>query len=908
MICNFCKEEIDTERFTICPYCSNPIEDNNITLELCKKDEDINKINEKIHDDLNNEKYDEFFEDKENTESNNTNYNEKSDIYIENILLLGNRSKNALKNQNIHTINELIEFLKYNDIANIKNIGKKTINEIEKLVDIFLRGEEILCENNMYDTRECIFKNLNPENEYIEIEGVIALGLSKKYVSILKNNGINTLGDLKEVSILKFNRLIGKRNNEKLFVLAKLLELPTKDVLKEFLVRNEEDRIYKFFLKRAKGETLQEIANNPEDIQCNTLTRERVRQLEKNFFEKINSFVKCILTLLKKEKNYISIQDILDIYDNDDYNMILLYCCKLLDDYEYLDFADIIIERKETGSEEDRLSDLVEDFIGDGIDLYENIEELENILNTNEFEYIGIDEFINFLNKYNYHFYGDYVVKNKPGYAILCRNIVNEYFPNGIKLNQNDNESEEELEKLRNLLLSKYGNVKLPNSDRALSSSLSRVMVSCGRGKVIPEKKIYVDVDVIKDIKKYIDKNPSNKIFYTEIFSKFQGILNATSNVNNYYFLHGVLMLYYPEEYNYKRDYLIKNDIDNLENTSLKINERIREFIIKKGRPVHKNELKQEFRGFSDIMLLYPILADPYLFKWEYNYYSCKDLLHFDENDINLLRRIIENIMNDNRGYCSDTMLYNSTLKNKCSFLEKNNIKSPMNLFYVANHLFYDEYDFRRPHICKKGIFENISVKNIALYLLNNPEEFSYQEYSKIVDKMKWSIVTSGMVLSNLEEEYYRISKDKYIKKSNFYISNQDLEQIRSVIINKLEDEILPLAVFDDFEDLPEIEYEWNEFILCTILDNMYEDIKIITPLINDRRYQKGIVTLKTSGLNSYAEVVAHVMISNNILELSESQFLSFLIIHGLSKKAIPKELSTSEYIKFENGMYKISI
>lgn len=118
----------------------------------------------------------------------------------------------------------------------------------------------------------------------------------------------------------------------------------------------------------------------------------------------------------------------------------------------------------------------------------------------------------------------------------------------------------------------------------------------------------------------------------------------------------------------------------------------------------------------------------------------------------------------------------------------------------------------------------------------------------------------------------------------------------------------MPLAVFDDFEDLPEIEYEWNEFILCTILDNMYEDIKIITPLINDRRYQKGIVTLKTSGLNSYAEVVAHVMISNNILELSESQFLSFLIIHGLSKKAIPKELSTSEYIKFENGMYKISI
>jgi hypothetical protein len=60
------------------------------------------------------------------------------------------------------------------------------------------------------------------------------------------------------------------------------------------------------------------------------------------------------------------------------------------------------------------------------------------------------------------------------------------------------------------------------------------------------------------------------------------------------------------------------------------------------------------------------------------------------------------------------------------------------------------------------------------------------------------------------------------------------------------------------------------------------------------------------SGLTSYPEVVAYVMISNNIESLSESQFLSFLLIHGLARKAIPHELTNSEYVKFEEGRYKV--
>jgi len=59
--------------------------------------------------------------------------------------------------------------------------------------------------------------------------------------------------------------------------------------------------------------------------------------------------------------------------------------------------------------------------------------------------------------------------------------------------------------------------------------------------------------------------------------------------------------------------------------------------------------------------------------------------------------------------------------------------------------------------------------------------------------------------------------------------------------------------------------------------------------------------------LKSYPEIVAYAMISNDIQSMSESQFLSFLVIHGLARKVIPQELMNSDYAKFENERYIVN-
>ena len=77
-----------------------------------------------------------------------------------------------------------------------------------------------------------------------------------------------------------------------------------------------------------------------------------------------------------------------------------------------------------TFNPEDVILQLAREFVGEGIDLYENLEELEELFYANNLEYMSLGEFINLLQKYNYHFYKDYVVRGKASYGLLCMNII----------------------------------------------------------------------------------------------------------------------------------------------------------------------------------------------------------------------------------------------------------------------------------------------------------------------------------------------------------------------------------------------------------------------------------------------------------------------------------------------------
>lgn len=369
-----------------------------------------------------------------------------------------------------------------------------------------------------------------------------------------------------------------------------------------------------------------------------------------------------------------------------------------------------------------------------------------------------------------------------------------------------------------------------------------------------------------------------------------------TGNIDNYNFLHGVLMMYYPKEYSYSKDCLQKNEEKFVSGT---LSNRIKDFIVKQNAPVHKNKLRIKFSGISDAMLFRAITEDRELFQWEYNYYACIQIINVDDNTKQLLHEELVRLMNENYGYCSDAMLYDAVSLELQGFMIKNNIRSAMNLFYLCTYLFEEEFDFRRPHIGKKGMIDDVSTKSVALYMLGNVSEIFFSKYSEIVDKLKWPAVTASFIFLNIEKDYIRVSSDRYVVKENCILNSNTVEQIETVLVQYMKNDILPLMNFKDWDELPDIGFEWNQFLLHSVLELMGINLRIIETRTKDRRYERGIIVYGDSYFREYSEVVAHVLKKNNITEISENFMLSFMIVNGLTYKIIPKEIYNSEKIKY---------
>lgn len=913
MICKVCGSEFNKENFDVCPYCLAPV------CSICSEAEDIKQSSNVTGNDGNQIQFEvenndstsadisSLYDDYEVTEADLM--EEKEEIDQEQEILIDElglsvRAVNAFHRAKIYTLNELVEFLALNSISDLKNVGAKTVRETEELMEKIRSGQLELVRTSSCvssEPQKNAFEHISVDVDYLSIDALVELGFTNKMVSKLLENNIKCCEGLRSLSKKDLTNIFGGRFMDRIPEVAILLQNDIIYLLGYVLDKYKESREYRVLLRRAKGETLQEIASNP-DGEEDVITRERVRQIENKFLRSLIPFVRELLYIIKGANNYIVAQDILDIFDDDEYDQILMHVAKSFDEFEYLDFVDIFVEKNDDSSVEEQLLNLVKDIVGDGIDLYEYRDELEDIVVEKGFDFMDIDAIARLLKKYNYMLYGSFAVKGRANYATVCLYIIEKVFPDGIKLSQSETEQSEDLIKLRSIIEEKYAGLSVPSSDRALSSTLVRSgLVLRGRGTYISQEHIAMDETLLQDIRNYIDTKDSNKVFYNEIFSEFEGVLNVMCGVDNYNYLHGILSLRFPDNYEYGRDYLLKNGV--IEEETESIADRIYEFICRTGRPISKSELVQEFRGFSNVMIIMPFVNDSRLLQWDYNNYSCTGILSIADEDIKVIRSCILKLFEENNGYASDGLLYDEVSEMLPDFLEKNQINSKMNLHYIVAKLFADEMDFKRPHIAAKDMFDISSTKNVALYLLNRPENFTYEQYMAVCDKMKWSRVTVSSVLSDIENDYVRLSVDEYLRKTAFILSDTLVNSIRQLIDEKMEDGILPLMNME-LDEFPEFEYPWNEFVLETIVKMYFADLEIIHPAMKDRRYQKGIVVKKDLGIDYYPQIVLRKMHLLGIDKMTESQFLSFLVLHNLTRKVIPNELYNSGYIRKDGDFF----
>lgn len=738
------------------------------------------------------------------------------------------------------------------------------------------------------------FVNAHESNWKLSIGILRFFGATPKTLTKLQDAGILTIQDIQKFSPEMVGKLIGRQKCSDLCKILETFQAPLYAIGASILDECSKDRDFEIYIQRADGHSLQNVADTFG------LTRERIRQICSRFENRITPVMQAIAEtiLFHNDSAYFTEQQLLDVFDNDNYDKIIISALKNCSEYTYLDFAQTFVYRKDFPDIEDKLQQIATEIVGDGINLFEELGKIEFALSSVGYGFITTDSFLELLIKYNYKFYGDYVIKTRKSYGLLCAEIVADEFPNGIHTNSKD-----EIAHLRAALESKYGKLDVPENDRSFISRTVSYLVQAGRSTYIASKNIVVDDSVLLDIKSYIDNLNQRDIYYNQIFAEYEGILMMTSNVDNPAFLHGVLVWRFPNDYTYSRDYLRKPDAG--ETASLA--EQIRKILAEEGHPMTKKQILSQFPGMTDAMFNNAFYSVPWLIQWEYGVFNCSDNLNITEEETIKFQKVIERLLRENDGYCSQDLLYKNISQELPGIYAKNDIKSSQNIFYIAAYLFSESFLFSRPHIALKDRFTSLDSKTIALELMGCPTMLNADEFFALARKFQWSDITAGLVFSNIEHEYVRLDKNTYQATDSFELNDQDRKYVSDLLLSSAADEwYLPLQRFADSEDFTPGGLHINEFLIDSIVSKYGLDWHIVNPQVKDRRYAKGILVKNTQNITAYDQLIAKILPDAGFQTLSPGQLLSFLQIHQLAFKIIPKELEVSKYFEVSEEQFTL--
>ncbi len=400
-------------------------------------------------------------------------------------------------------------------------------------------------------TNNHYFLGISREKYSMNLSAFEIMGISSRIIKNIKSRGYETIGDLANLNEIEYMLAVRKRNIKSFDTVIYKFKMTIEKLIKEVLRETEESRKYKVYLARAGGQSFEAIGE-----QFGT-SKQRSAQIVEAFHDEIKEFIYCVLEKYLSEKKYIRIDDdFKELCKIESFKELLVFFCAYDKKYEYLDFSEIILHKQEKSVEEE-LSMILQEVIGEGIDINENWNAFELAISNAGLGFIAKKDVYAFLKKESYYFYNDFVSKYALPYGVLCEKIVSEYFPKGIKITRTVGKIEEDITRLRALVSKKYGDLGLPESDKSLTERMGVHLVQCDRGKFISRDKIIIEDSTLDKITAYIDQCTEEKIYFSEIFNKFEELLNRTSNVDNEYFLHGVLRWKFPDEYKMSRDYIV---------------------------------------------------------------------------------------------------------------------------------------------------------------------------------------------------------------------------------------------------------------------------------------------------------------------------------------------------------------
>lgn len=819
---------------------------------------------------------------------------------------LSNRTINLLSKNDIHTTRDLMDFVCERSVWDLSGIGRAVAYELYNYLKNLAPEENRSKVQYFSNHREsCVFTFINVPSSVdgLSICGLKPFGVKKRTIDVLVSNGIVFCGDLRFLSNRELEIIVGKKGTESLTVTAYYLKQGIVSMIKHVLDYDKPRRAFGIVLRRAKGETLSIIALTA-GIEEAALTKQRIRQIEKKYLEKIEPFVVSFLDYLIKQNIYTNINSINKSLENDDYAKIILYTVAYFDNHFFCGAEHIMRKTTDDLSSERALIEAFSKVLEGDFDLATWKETVNRILDENNCIRLDNKAINIFLEN---HIFSRKKSKEKRAkyHKAICIQAIKDYFPEGITLIRYSEEDTEDLITLKKLVYEEYG-VELDYSNYYMVAHLlpDNGFVPKNSSQYIFKEKVVCNDSLFKSIISYIDNSKYNTVYYQEIFNSFKEPLIKECGIENHYCLHGILKMNFPDLYNYRRFHLIKKDSSQIKKDNIASN--MYTFICSVGEPVTTKELRDEFGDLYEYTFQ-NCCRDERLFQWGDGQYSCTGILNLSKDDEYRIKRCIIDVLTENNGYTSAHLLYEKMCEIDFGILDKYNINTDLNLFYLSKKLFSDEFGFRKPHIYRKELDHLSQPWEIALYLMNYPDRFSSCNYWDIADKMKWSDSTSFQALDNIEKEYLRIDETDYVHSSLLKVSDSIICCIQDMNESLLKNGYT--SIFDyNMERLPDYIYPWNEYLLTSIITVNCHDLDVFYPNNHKRSSNNWFIVRKSEGIDTLSKLVARLMLDTGKSWMDKKEFAQFLRNYKIiTKSRIPNELENSKIIKKVLGHYTVA-
>ena len=163
-------------------------------------------------------------------------------------------------------------------------------------------------------------------------------------------------------------------------------------------------------------------------------------------------------------------------------------------------------------------------------------------------------------------------------------------------------------------------------------------------------------------------------------------------------------------------------------------------------------------------------------------------------------------------------------------------------------------------------------------------------------------------MLVELEADYIRLNETEYLAKERFSLDEEQIIAVNKAVLNSMNGEEY-IALFATFANgnYPSIGYEWNEFVLDSIIRNYIPSLKIIEPIMRDRRYKRGIIVKADNACSTYEELVISVLLNDGFEPTPLDLFDDYLRGAGLLLNNVPQEILESSSLVIKDDIVRLA-